>query len=281
MVSTRSNGIALFPNRTAFNYVIVAVEDKDSVTLLDATSKYAQPNILPFRALNWLGTLIREDGSVQSIDLMPQTISREQISMNYSISADGSAKGKIRRMYSDYNAQIFRQKNMGAKEDDYIERIENELKIEISEYSRPEVNDLKQPVMETFSFTGTNLCDIAGDKIYFSPLLFFATIQNPFVQEKREYPVDFGFPHQDKYMISIDIPDGYEIESTPATASIQTERGICGFKYSIQPNGNKIQLIFSQDIMLPIVNSTDYETLKNVFQMLVSKQTEKIILKKV
>jgi hypothetical protein len=27
LVSTRSNGIAMFPNRTAFNYVIAAVEN--------------------------------------------------------------------------------------------------------------------------------------------------------------------------------------------------------------------------------------------------------------
>jgi hypothetical protein len=30
LVSTRSNGIAIFPNRTAFNYVIAAVENGSS-----------------------------------------------------------------------------------------------------------------------------------------------------------------------------------------------------------------------------------------------------------
>ncbi|MEP6930089.1 MAG: DUF3857 domain-containing protein, partial [Flavobacterium sp.] len=53
LVSTRSNGIALFPNRTAFNYVIAAVETPNGSILLDATSKYSSPNILPFRVLNW------------------------------------------------------------------------------------------------------------------------------------------------------------------------------------------------------------------------------------
>jgi hypothetical protein len=34
LVSTRSNGIAMFPNRTAFNYVIAAVENGGNYTLL-------------------------------------------------------------------------------------------------------------------------------------------------------------------------------------------------------------------------------------------------------
>jgi hypothetical protein len=40
LVSTRSNGIAMFPNRTAFNYVIAAVENGGNYTLLDASDIY-------------------------------------------------------------------------------------------------------------------------------------------------------------------------------------------------------------------------------------------------
>lgn len=40
LVSTRSNGIALFPNRTAFNYVIAAVETPNGYILLDASENF-------------------------------------------------------------------------------------------------------------------------------------------------------------------------------------------------------------------------------------------------
>jgi transglutaminase-like putative cysteine protease len=52
LISTRSNGIALFPSRTGFNYVIAAIEINDGLILLDATEKYSVPNILPLRDLN-------------------------------------------------------------------------------------------------------------------------------------------------------------------------------------------------------------------------------------
>src|SRR6218665_815820 len=47
LVSTRENGVAPFPNQTLFNYVIAAVNLDGKTILLDATSKFADFNILP------------------------------------------------------------------------------------------------------------------------------------------------------------------------------------------------------------------------------------------
>ncbi len=85
LVSTRSNGVAFFPNKSAYNYVIVAVEEGNNVILLDASDKYSLPNQIPFRALNWFGRLIRENGSSETVDLMYKTISKENISLTYKI----------------------------------------------------------------------------------------------------------------------------------------------------------------------------------------------------
>jgi len=59
LISTRANGISLFPSSTAFNVVIASVVVDGKLVLLDATSKYATPGILPIRDLNWFGRLIK------------------------------------------------------------------------------------------------------------------------------------------------------------------------------------------------------------------------------
>jgi hypothetical protein len=41
LVSTRSNGIAAFPNSMAYNYVIAAVETPSGRVLLDASDKFS------------------------------------------------------------------------------------------------------------------------------------------------------------------------------------------------------------------------------------------------
>ncbi|WP_016988621.1 DUF3857 domain-containing protein [Flavobacterium sp. ACAM 123] len=159
LVSTRSNGIALFPNRTAFNYVIAAVETPSGMMLLDASDKFATPNVLPFRALNWIGRLIRKDGTSDVVDLMPKVNSNSTVMMNYTIDERGMISGKLRKQQTDYNAMTFRKKVDNVTEDSYLEKLENEnRKIEVTGYSRENEKDLKLAVMETYSFTGSNLC---------------------------------------------------------------------------------------------------------------------------
>ena len=47
LISTRSNGIALYPSRSAFNYVIAGIEVENQIILLDATNKYSLPGFYP------------------------------------------------------------------------------------------------------------------------------------------------------------------------------------------------------------------------------------------
>lgn len=125
LVSTRSNGIPLFPNRTAFNYVIAAIETPEGNILLDATDKFSIPNILPLRTLNWNGRLIRKDGTSETVDLMPKKLSNDNVFISYSIDPQGKINGKVRRHCTDFNAMITRENFSSLKEDAYLEKLEN------------------------------------------------------------------------------------------------------------------------------------------------------------
>ncbi|MDQ6531985.1 transglutaminase domain-containing protein [Flavobacterium sp. LHD-85] len=282
LVSTRSNGIALFPNRTAFNYVIAAVETPNGNILLDATDKYSIPNVLPLRVLNWSGRLIRKDGSSEEINLMPEKTSADNVFMNYSIDNTGKVTGKTRRQCMDYNAMITRSNIESLKEEEYLEKLENQNnKIEISEYSKTNEKDMLLPIIETYSFTGNNLCELIGDKIYVSPMLFFTNDKNPFKQEVREYPVDFSYPFADKYNITIKIPEGFAVETLPAPAALTMEDNLGAFKFNIAANGDTLQLSILHQINEAIVSTEKYDMLKEYYKTMIAKQTEKIVLKRI
>jgi len=282
LISTRGNGISFSPSRTAFNFVISGIELENQVILLDATNKYALPNILPIRDLNWLGRIIRKSGSSNMIDLMPKNNSIDVVNLMASINTEGEISGKIREQYFDYNAFIFRNSHNGVTKDSYIEKLEKKYSgIEITEYDVQNSNDLSKPIVESYSFTNNNVAEIIGDKMYISPMLFFTTTENPFKQETREYPVDFVYPHQDKYNISLTIPDGYAIETLPQPAAMAMPDGLGKFSYNISKNNNQVQLLYSLDINQAIISPEYYEALKNFYKEMVNKQTEKIVLKKV
>ncbi|NNT70619.1 DUF3857 domain-containing protein [Flavobacterium sp. IMCC34852] len=281
VLSTRGNGISLFPSRTAFDYVISGVELNGKVFLFDATNKYSLPNILPIRDLNWFGRLIRKDGTSTQIDLMPKFNSKEVVNIMAQINAEGQVTGKVRSQYFDYNAFSYRDRNSGINNESIVERIEKRSQgLEVSDYDMQNRSDLSKPVVENYAFTTEKNVEIIGDKMYISPFLFFTLDENPFKQETREYPVDFVFPNQDKYLISLTMPEGYIVETLPQPKAIGLPDDLANFKYNISNNGTQLQLIYSLDINSAIINPDYYDALKSFFKELVNKQTEKIVLKK-
>jgi hypothetical protein len=282
LVSTRDNRIALFPSRTSFNYVIAGVETDSGMILLDATEKYATPNVLPLRDLNWYGRLIRKNGTSEDVDLMPKTHSDKLIFMTVVVSENGSINGKIRRHFGGQEALKFRNKNVDITNDSYLETLENENNsIVISDYVRDNDYDLSKPIVEIFSFKDTKDFEKIGDKIYITPLLFLTANENPFKQEKREYPVDFGYPIEEKYNINIEIPTGYIVETLPTSKNLVTGYDIGSFKYLVVNRGNKIQVSITIMLNVAIVPADYYDVLKNFFQQMITKQNEKIVLKKI
>jgi len=282
LVSTRSNGIPLFPSRTAFDYVITAVELNGGIILLDATEKYSVPNVLPLRDLNWFGRLIRKDGTSVEIDLVPKTYSIESANLNLILGADGSIDGKIRSQLTNQEALYFRQNNLVTSTDNYLEVLENKNNnIEISNYVRDNDLELEKPIVESYSFKDSNTMEIINDKIYICPMIFLAPKENPFKQDVRVYPIDFGYPVENRYNINIEIPDGYVVESLPKTMNIATGEGVCAFKYIILNQGNKIQVSITENINEAIVPADFYDILKEFFQQTVDKKNEKIVLKKI
>lgn len=282
LVSTRSNGITYFPSRTAYNYVVVAVEIDSKLILLDATNKNSLPDILPFETLNWFGRLIRKDGTSSEIDLMPKTKSIETTSLICTIASNAKVTGKVRKQYFNYNAFGYREVNNMLTEDDYLEKLEKKYQgIEITDFELQNKNELAKPIVENYSFESQNGMEVIGDKMYFSPLLFFAATKNPFTQENREYPIDFFFPQQDKYTVSITIPDGYEVETMPQAAAVVLADGLASYKYISNQKEKIIQLMYSFEVNQAIIGPEYYASLKEFYKGLLEKQNDKIVLKKI
>lgn len=282
LVSTRANGISFVPSRTAYNYVIAGVENNGQMLLLDATSKNSSPNILPIRDLNWFGRLIKKDGASATIDLMPKSNSKDVVNIMASITPQGEINGKIREQYFDYNAFVYRNNNNNISKESYIEKLEKRHQgLEIEELDVQNSNDLSQPIVENYSFKSTNSVEVIGDKMYVSPFLFFTKSENPFKQETREYPIDFVYPDQEKFNISLSIPQGYAIDVLPAPKAVSMPDNLSNFKYNITSNNNQVQIVYTFDTNQAIIGSEYYETLKNFYKEIIDKQTEKIVLKKI
>jgi len=282
LVSTKANGIPLFPTFEGFNYVIAAVENDDETILLDATEKMTIAGTLPERALNWQGRLVRTDGTSSSINLFSKKASKKITIISADILADGELEGKMRTQLTDYFAFNYRKNNKGKSNDEIMDGLEEKV-------DGLELNDLKitnkevssKPVLESFSFKLENSTELAGGKIYFKPLLFLEMKENPFKNDKREYPVDFEYLKMNKMTINYKIPEGYQVESMPESISLGLPENLGNFKYVIGQKENKLQFVYTLNLNTVLVPSNYYSSLKLFFDQIITKQSERVVLSKI
>ena len=121
---------------------------------------------------------------------------------------------------------------------------------------------------------------IIDSKIYLPPMLFHQMDVNPFKSEQRSYPIDFSFPFKDSYNFSIKIPEGYVVESKPEALNLNMNQNMVSFRYSVSENLGTIQISCIVEVNSPIIESDYYPHLKELFNQIVLKQNEKIVLVK-
>lgn len=280
LVSTKSNGIPLFPTRTGFNYVVCGVELNGKMTLLDATQPYATKNIIPIKAINWLGRLIRKDGKSEWVDLIPDTYSLKKRLVSFDIDANLSVSGKSKSSYSKYLAYSFRNSYSNLNEESLIKKIEEgNTGLTVSKPKIEQAENLKKPVVLNYEFEYQDGIEEVGNKLYLSPLFFMVDEENEFKEDKRNYPIDFSYPFSEKIMVNVKLPAGYIVESLPEQAKFVCAN-IGEYSFLLKQNGSTIQLLTNFKLSKSIISPEEYTEFKKFYQMYIDKQLEKIVLTK-
>ena len=279
LVSSRGNGIPLYPTLNGFDYVISIVQFPDnSYVLLDATELYSVPNILPVRALNWDGRIVSKDGTSSSVKLSSSKHAIEDNMLMVKISDDLMVEGFIRTKYENLNALNFRKNYNHIKEEELIKNFEENNKIESEEFKILNQEDIYKDIVRTVKFSSEDLIEQIGNKLYIEPNLFLTKHENPFKLAERKFPVDFATAWRDVNRVSIEIPEGYSVEKLPEPLAIALPNNIGVFKYQVSQNGNKIKSLSIIEFNSAIIPSDYYVYLKDFYSKLVQKQTEKIVL---
>ena len=81
-------------------------------------------------------------------------------------------------------------------------------------------------------------------------------------------------------MISFDIPKGYSLEEVPKNTMVRLPNNGGLFKYIVNIMNNKVTVVNTIKINQTMFLAEEYEYIKAFFEHIVTKQAEKIVLKK-
>ncbi|WP_300027301.1 DUF3858 domain-containing protein [uncultured Maribacter sp.] len=282
ILSTRDHGVQLFPTLKGFNYVIAGVKDGESYSFLDATEKYSMVNVLPMRDLNWFGRAINKDGTAVMVDLLPAKMSKEITMLNLVLDDDLSFEGSVKQRYSDYYAMLLRDKYNAETEVEYIQELEDKYSgIEISNFEIKEVTQPNKIINQAYEIYLDESIDDAGDKLYFSPLLHLSQDESPFKSEIREFPVDFGYPWEDSFIVNITLPENYTIATLPENKMISLPNKLGFFNFQISTLDNTLQISSKISFKKALISNDHYAQLKEFYRQIVEKHSEKVVLQRI
>jgi len=282
ILSTRSHGI-LTPVHASLsdcNYIIVRATIDNKPVLMDATEPNLPAGLLPYRCLNGKGVLVKTD--------LPEDIELTNVPSGNNTMAsleikEGKLTGKILNKLTGLDAFDFRQevKKAGGQEAQFKLLKEKAEGIEYLTYSYPKIDSLYSDVNKAYDVNIESIGDQDASILYIYPMVTKRMTKNPFTTLTREYPVDFGVPYNETYKLNLVIPDGYQVEELPKSKSIVLDDKVGTFTYQIAQMDKRVVLNMRFSILKSLFLPTEYKSLKDFFDLIVAKESEQIVLKKI
>ena len=283
IISTKENSIPFFPTVDRLNYVLAYAVIDEEQYFLDATDEFSDVNVLPLKDYNWQGVLVDNNKMVwKKVAIREPETGITQYMVNASISEDGALEGNVMSRHTNHKAYSFRNNYNSEDLDAYLTEKEEGLEnIEISNYKAQNAETYEGFVSESYDFYKEEGADVINDKLYIAPMLFLKSTENPFKLDEREYPIDFGYPLKERYMVNISIPENYTVESSPEPLILKLPENLGSFQLSNKILGNKIQLSASVELNKALMGPETYVYLKEFFNQMINKQKEQVVLTKV
>ena len=283
ILSTRNNGLPteLYPVLSNFNYVLTVLTINNKKILLDATNKQAPFGVIPFQALNVQGRVMDFKNGSFWMPIEPFKQNIHYVNAQIAADANGNFKGKVSQANYGYIG-LSKRNNIDADElAAYIKSEQNDQAgIEITDFKVEDLNEIEKPLLENYSISV--MPETVGDKVILFPFFNKTYIsENPFRMKERSYPMDFGFPFTNTYLISIDLGTAYKIEQLPKSRSIKlpNDDGECSVTYAAE--GSKINIRFNMKLNAYRFPPDAYGSLKQFFGSMVTMlKDEPITLKR-
>lgn len=281
LISSKSNGIPLFPTLNGYNYVVAGVKIDGRTHLYDAADKNGVVDILKTNLLNWKGRMVKEDGTSRLVDVYPVKSALHNALISVSIDDDLTVQGNAKNRLSGHYARSTRSKYEDVANAEQLKKLDEAFEtIDVIDLKFKDMDVFSKPVTMEYNFEIEDGVEEIGGKLYLSPFFHLGQSESVFKSEERSYPIDFIYAYEDRYSVSIQIPEGYVVESIPENLVINLSQGMGAFRYGASEANGKISISMQNAIKTPVIDAGYYKDLQEYFKMIIEKQAEKIVLKK-
>lgn len=263
------------------NVVLVKLNGKD--VYFDPGTAFAPFGLVPWTEAGASGLKLDKDGGSWVTTALPDSsASLIERKAELKLTEEGALTGKITVIYTGLEALAHRLRERNEDEaarKKYLEALLNEYVpagMEEELKNQPDWKSSSAPLIAEYEVKIPGWASSAGKRALLAVGLFGGSEKNLFEHAHREFPVVFHFPYKKIDDVTIELPPGWQVSSTPK----DVDQNAKAAEYIFKSDGKNGTVHFNRVLRCDIsfVPAESYGALRTFFQVVRSGDEQQIVL---
>ena len=262
---------------------MVKVDGKDQY--LDPGTKFCPYGLLEWRRTGVRGLVENGSGQLQFVSTTYPDLKNAMVQRiaAFSLSQDGTLKGKVRLVFSGQEALLRRLQENQNDDNGRRKDIEDELRSMVPASADIHLDQAigwegsEAPLDVTFSVEIPGYATATGKRLLLSATVFEANKKQAFVHEKRVNPIYFEYPYRTLDYVTIAVPPALQVESLPKQRKVVEE--FAGFVTDYQAQAQKVVFKRQLDVAGVMYPVNYYSRVKSFYEQVKSSDDETAVLR--
>lgn len=250
----------------------------------------------PFGMLTWheegQAALITDPKELiwKVIPISDSKVSAEKRTGTFKLLPDGTLVGEGRIEFSGHigeeHKRGHREDTLQVREGEFRDLLKKMIlgNIEFESLTVENAKDLSKTLAVNFKIRVPGYAATTGKRIFLQPNVFERSSKPRFTASKRKYDVYLSYPFAEQDDITIQLPDGYVLESPDAPGPIRDPQGIGSHDVAIRVSTDRKTIIYKRNfsfgnggfVRFPVAA---YEPVKNLFEAFNKADVHQLTLK--
>ena len=189
---------------------------------------------------------------------------------------DGTLEGTVKM---EFTGQLSNERKIDnyrsseqKREDDLKEEIKKRMSnAEVSDITISNVTDPEKPFSYEFKIRVPNYAQKTGKRLFLQPGFFKYGTSPAFATSTRQYPIFFHYPWSEDDLVTIQLPDGYVLDSPGSPNSMSDPDGITSLNFNLAINKQTNTLTYKRNFFiggkgLTLFPASSYPAIKALFE---------------
>ncbi len=207
----------------------------------------------------------------------------------FSLSSDGTLEGEVEISWTGHLAGVRKGEYWGESQEeidkDFREDINKRLPdAEITELAWENLVSQAQPLKARYHVVVPGYAERVGKRLLVRPGYFETGSAGIFTAENRKYPIAFPFAWQESDEITMQLPEGFELDKPTAPTPVGKIEGEFGSTYTIKFQKKARTLVYAREFSVGasgalMFQAQSYPVIKGIFEGIHQSDTHALMIK--